>query len=137
MKRAICWKKSTSILAATLEPDAVYDEINLESGQSFQGMRQAANRLYVLPYLQNLQLLSANYGIEVFGSAHDVLQAFTSQLAKISAAGIRQQSLRIPAGLWLDVLPRRSRPRFRAFSMAVRLRMRSIRSTVTPTGCIR
>lgn len=68
--------------AATLEPDAVYDEINLESGQSFQGMRQAANRLYVLPYLQNLQLLSANYGIEVFGSAHDVLQAFTSQLAK-------------------------------------------------------
>ena len=63
--------------SATIEPDAIYDGENASSGQSYEAMLNACNVLYPLPYLYTLQNHPANYGIEVFTSAFDVMSSFT------------------------------------------------------------
>lgn len=66
-------------VSATVIPSLGYDPSDPELGQDLEVMKKACRRIYLCPYLISLQSLPANYGIEVFSNAHDVILGYVQQ----------------------------------------------------------
>ncbi len=73
--------------ATTLSPEAVYDGADPQAGQDYLAIAAASNVVNPMGYLETLQMMPANHGIEVFGSAFDVMSSFSAQ-ASSKASGV-------------------------------------------------
>ena len=61
--------------------EEVYDDSDDQTARIYPAMAAASNVVNPMGYLEVLQMLPANHGIEVFGSASDVMASFSAQAA--------------------------------------------------------